>query len=147
MFFDGTVNQNENGVWTFLHAILKLTKRSHIPIAVKLRFFCTNNIAEYYACITGASKKRPRLKNQGDLCIWRFVTYHLSDNWWLENQKSEAHSLPSVSGRYQPDGLPSIICVDGQTLPKRRPQTKDAQAPVPRVRVFPIMSLLKSELN
>lgn len=36
--------------------------------------------------------------------------------------------------------------VDGQTLPKRRPQTKDGQAPVPRVIVFPIMSLLKSEL-
>lgn len=37
--------------------------------------------------------------------------------------------------------------VDGQTLPERRPQTKDGQAPVPRVRVFPIMSLLRSELN
>jgi len=65
----------------------------------------------------------------------------------IGKKKKEAHSLPSVSGRYQPDGLPSIICVDGQTLPKRRPQTKDAQAPVPRVDVFPIMSLLKSELN
>ncbi|KAG4180767.1 hypothetical protein ERO13_A10G185332v2, partial [Gossypium hirsutum] len=29
--------------------------------------------------------------------------------------------------------------VDGQTLPKRRPQTKDGQAPVPRVIVFPIL--------
>lgn len=36
--------------------------------------------------------------------------------------------------------------VDGQTLPKRRPQTKDGQAPVPRVRVFPISCLLRSEL-
>jgi len=32
--------------------------------------------------------------------------------------------------------------VDG---PERQPQTKDGQAPVPRVRVFPIMSLLRSE--
>jgi len=31
--------------------------------------------------------------------------------------------------------------------PERRPQTKDGQAPVPGVRVFPIMSLLRSELN
>lgn len=68
MLFDGAVNQNGNGVGSspFLHAILKLAKRSpaHIPIAVKLRFFCTNNIAEYSACITGAS--RPRVENQGD---------------------------------------------------------------------------------
>jgi len=35
--------------------------------------------------------------------------------------------------------------VDGKTLPERQPQTKDGQAPVPRVRVFPIMSLLRSE--
>lgn len=34
-----------------------------------------------------------------------------------------------------------------RTKPERRPQTKDGQAPVPRVRVFPIMSLLRSELN
>lgn len=38
----------------------------------------------------------PRLENQGDWCIWRFVTYNLSDNWWLENQRSEAHFLPSL---------------------------------------------------
>jgi hypothetical protein len=83
MFFYGAVNQNGNGVGSspFLHAILKLSKRSpaHITIAVKLRFFCTKNLAEYSACITGAS--RPRLENQRDSCIWKFVTYHLSDNW------------------------------------------------------------------
>ena len=83
MFFYGAVNQNGNRVGSspFLHAILKLAKRSpaHIPIAVKLRFFCTKNLAEYSACITGAS--RSRLENQRDSCIWKFVTYHLSDNW------------------------------------------------------------------
>lgn len=85
MFFYGAVNQNGNGVGSspFLHAILKLSKRSpaHITIAVKLRLFCTKNLAEYSACITGAS--RPRLENQRDscICIWKFVTYHLSDNW------------------------------------------------------------------
>ena len=31
--------------------------------------------------------------------------------------------------------------------PKRRPQTKDGRALVPRVRVFPIISLLRSEQN
>ncbi|KAG6752973.1 hypothetical protein POTOM_043016 [Populus tomentosa] len=36
--------------------------------------------------------------------------------------------------------------VDRQTLPKHRPQMKDGEAPVPRVGVFPIMSLLRSEL-
>jgi hypothetical protein len=39
------------------------------------------------------------------------------------------------------------LAVDGQTLPERRPQTKDGQAPDPRGRIFPIMSLLRSELN
>lgn len=42
---------------------------------------------------------------------------------------------------------PDQNTVDGKTLPERQPQTKDGQAPVPRVRVFPIMSLLRSELN
>jgi len=53
MFFDGAVNQNGNGVGPFLHAILKLAKRSpaHIPIAVKLRFFCTNKQYRRIFCV------------------------------------------------------------------------------------------------
>ena len=49
MYFDGVVNQYGNGI-----GVLLITpKGSHIPLAVKLNFEATNNMAEYEACITG----------------------------------------------------------------------------------------------
>ena len=49
MYFDGLVNQYENGIGVFLinH------DGSHIPMAVKLNFETTNNMVEYEACIIG----------------------------------------------------------------------------------------------
>ena len=40
MYFDGAVNQYENGIGVFLIA----PKGSHIPLAVKLNFGATNNM-------------------------------------------------------------------------------------------------------
>ena len=49
MFFDGAVNQYGNGI-----GVLLITPEgSHIPLAVKLNFEATNNMAEYEACIAG----------------------------------------------------------------------------------------------
>ena len=49
MYFNGMVNQYGNRI-----GVLLITPGgSHIPLAVKLNFEATNNMAEYEACITG----------------------------------------------------------------------------------------------
>ena len=47
MYFDGVVNQYGNGI----RILLITLKGSHIPLAIKLNFEATNNMAEYEACI------------------------------------------------------------------------------------------------
>lgn len=49
MYFDGAVNIHGSGIW----AVLVSPTGAHYPVAVKLRFPCTNNMAEYEACIAG----------------------------------------------------------------------------------------------
>ncbi|XP_070002441.1 uncharacterized protein [Nicotiana sylvestris] len=49
MFFDGAVNAKSVGIG----AILISPTGQHYPATARLRFFCTNNIAEYEACIMG----------------------------------------------------------------------------------------------
>ena len=47
MYFDGVVNQHRNGIG----ALLITPDRSHMPMAIKLNFEATNNMAKYKACI------------------------------------------------------------------------------------------------
>ena len=48
MYFDEAANQNGNGI-----GVLLITPEgSHIPLAIKLNFEATNNMAEHEACIT-----------------------------------------------------------------------------------------------
>ncbi len=49
MYFDGAINLSGNGI----RAVLVSLDGKHFPIAIKLRFDCTNNIAEYEACVMG----------------------------------------------------------------------------------------------
>ncbi|XP_070032719.1 uncharacterized protein [Nicotiana tomentosiformis] len=49
IFFDGAVNAKGVGIG----AILILPTGQHYPATARLRFFCTNNTAEYEACIMG----------------------------------------------------------------------------------------------
>jgi len=49
MFFDGAVNLSGSGT----KAVLISLDGQHHPVAAKLIFPCTNNIAEYEACILG----------------------------------------------------------------------------------------------
>ena len=49
MYFDGVINQYGNGI-----GILLITHEGyHIPLAIKLNFEATDNMAEYKACIVG----------------------------------------------------------------------------------------------
>ena len=47
MYFNGAMNQYGNGIGVLLITL----EGSHIPLAVKLNFKATNNMAEYEACI------------------------------------------------------------------------------------------------
>ncbi|XP_070020729.1 uncharacterized protein [Nicotiana sylvestris] len=49
MFFDGAANFKRVGI----RAVLVSEIGQHYPVSVKLRFPCTNNMAEYKACIMG----------------------------------------------------------------------------------------------
>ena len=54
MYFDGAVNQYRNGI-----GVLLITPDgSHVPLAVKLNFEATNNMAEYKTCIAGMKALR-----------------------------------------------------------------------------------------
>ena len=49
MYFDGVMNQYENGIGVFLITL----DGSHVSLAIKLNFEATNNMAKYKACIAG----------------------------------------------------------------------------------------------
>lgn len=47
VYFDGTINVHGSEI----RAILISLAGAHFPMAFKLRFLCTNNMAEYEVCI------------------------------------------------------------------------------------------------
>jgi len=49
MYFDGVINIHGSGIGA---VIVSLTGKQY-PVAVKLNFECTNNVAEYEACANG----------------------------------------------------------------------------------------------
>ena len=49
MYFDGASNALRRGV----RVVLIAPKRNHCPFTAKLSFDCTNNVAEYEACVLG----------------------------------------------------------------------------------------------
>ncbi|PKI78489.1 hypothetical protein CRG98_001129 [Punica granatum] len=49
MYFDGAVNSTRSGIG----AVLISPEGCHFPVAAKIDFPCTNNVAEYEACILG----------------------------------------------------------------------------------------------
>ncbi|XP_057993030.1 uncharacterized protein LOC131174020 [Hevea brasiliensis] len=49
MYFNGAVNLSGSGIG----AVLISPDGKHFPVAVRLRFKCTNNVAEYETCVSG----------------------------------------------------------------------------------------------
>ncbi|XP_070018307.1 uncharacterized protein [Nicotiana sylvestris] len=61
LFFDGTANMKGVGIG----AMLIYEIGHHYPITAQLSFYCTNNIAEYEACILGLKFRHiPRIHNE-----------------------------------------------------------------------------------
>ncbi|XP_069152914.1 uncharacterized protein [Solanum lycopersicum] len=84
LFFDGAVNHQGKGVG----AVLVSESGQHYPMAAKLRFDCTNNMAEYEACILG-------LKMAVDMNVYELLVIGDSDllihqvqgEWAVKNPK------------------------------------------------------------
>ncbi|PKI61509.1 hypothetical protein CRG98_018093 [Punica granatum] len=74
MYFDGAVNYTGSGI----SAVLISPEGRHFPVAAKIDFPCTNNIAEYEACILGLQAaidlKVKELKVFGDFMLTIFQT-------------------------------------------------------------------------
>ncbi|XP_052490828.1 uncharacterized protein LOC128043061 [Gossypium raimondii] len=82
--FDGA----SNAIGNEIGAVLVFPSRDHYPVASKLDFDCTNNMAEYEACIMGISSTIERkikvLKVYGDSAL---VIYQLKGEWETRDPK------------------------------------------------------------
>ena len=69
MYFDGAVNSSGSGIG----AVIISPEGKQFPVAIKLRFDCTNNMAEYETCVTGLQAalelKVKRLEVFGDSAL------------------------------------------------------------------------------
>ena len=84
MYFDGASNALGRGV----RAVLIFLEGNHCPFIAKLSFECTNNVAEYKACVlalqAAIEKKIKSLKVYGDSAL---VICQLNDEWETRDSK------------------------------------------------------------
>ena len=73
LFFDGAANREGKGIG----AVLVSESGQHYHMAAKLRFSCTNNMAEYEACILG-------LKMAIDMNVYELLV--IGDSYLLIHQ-------------------------------------------------------------
>ena len=84
MYFDGAVNSSGNGIG----AVLISPRGEQFPIAIKLQFDCTNNMAEYEACICGLqaaiNRGIKKLKVFGDSAL---IIFQIKGDWKTKDLK------------------------------------------------------------
>ena len=84
MYFDGPSNALGRGV----EAVLISPKGNHCPFTAKLSFECTNNVAEYEACVLGLQaaieKKIKSLKVYSDSAL---IICQLNGEWETRDSK------------------------------------------------------------
>ncbi|XP_017970500.1 PREDICTED: uncharacterized protein LOC108660728 [Theobroma cacao] len=84
MFFDGASNALGHGIG----AVLVSPEEDHYPVTAKLNFYCTNNMAEYEACVMGLQAAIERkihvLEVYGDSAL---VIYQLRGEWETRDLK------------------------------------------------------------
>ncbi|XP_017979854.1 PREDICTED: uncharacterized protein Mb2253c-like [Theobroma cacao] len=78
MFFNGASNALRHGIGVMVVS----PEGDHYPVIAKLNFYCTNNVAEYEACVMGLQAAIERkihiLKVYGDSAL---VIYQLRGEW------------------------------------------------------------------
>ncbi|KAK5835684.1 hypothetical protein PVK06_011379 [Gossypium arboreum] len=89
MSFDGASNALGHGVG----AVLVSPEGNHYPLTARLNFFCTNNIAEYEACIMGLraaiEQNVKTLEVYGDSAL---VIYQIRGDWEVRDSKLVKYS-------------------------------------------------------
>ncbi|XP_017970398.1 PREDICTED: uncharacterized protein LOC108660657 [Theobroma cacao] len=84
MFFDGASNALGHGI----RVVLVSPEGNHYPVIAKLNFYCTNNVAEYEACVMGLQAAIERkihvLEVYGDFAL---VIYQLQGEWETRDSK------------------------------------------------------------
>ncbi|XP_021644842.2 uncharacterized protein LOC110638555 [Hevea brasiliensis] len=84
MYFDGVVNLSGSGIGS----VLVSPSGKHFPIAVKLKFECTNNVAKYEACVSGLQAaiemKIKKLEVYGDSVL---IIYPVKGEWQTRDPK------------------------------------------------------------
>ena len=99
MYFDGASNALGRGVG----AVLISPKGNHCPFTAKLSFDCTNNVAEYEACVLGLQaaieKKIKSLKVYGDSVL---VICQLNGEWETRDSKLVSYQEFQVSSKISP---------------------------------------------
>ncbi|PKI58267.1 hypothetical protein CRG98_021349, partial [Punica granatum] len=132
VYFDGAVNSTGSGIG----AVLISPEGRHFPVAAKINFPCTNNIAEYEACILGLQiaidLKVKELEVFGDLMLTIFQTLK---QWKTKDPKLVSYheyleeltkNFDNVSFTYTPRTknqfadalatLASMVCITSQNL-------------------------------
>ena len=84
MYFDGAVNSSGNGIG----AVLVSPDDEQFPIAIQLQFNCTNNMAEYEACICGLqaaiNMRIKKLQVYGDSAL---IIFQTKGDWKTRDSK------------------------------------------------------------
>ncbi|XP_070005430.1 uncharacterized protein [Nicotiana sylvestris] len=93
LFFDGPANMKGVGVG----AVLISETGQHYPVTAQLRFHCTNNMAEYEACILGLRSVKfrhiPRIHNEiADALATLASMLHHSDKAYVDPMHSQVRN-------------------------------------------------------
>jgi len=84
IYFDGASNATDHGI----RAVLTSPDGNHFAATARLDFRCTNNVAEYEACVLGIQMAIERrveiLKVYGDSAL---VIYQLKGEWEIRDSK------------------------------------------------------------
>ena len=96
MYFDRASNALGRGV----RDVLISPKKNHCPFTAKLSFECTNNVAEYEACVMGLQatieKKIKSLTMYGDSAL---VICQLNGEWEIRDSKLVLSRIHKRSNR------------------------------------------------
>nr|KYP50687.1 Uncharacterized protein Mb2253c family [Cajanus cajan] len=119
MFFDGASNIMGHGIG----AILISSQGKHIPVTARLDFECTNNMAEYEACILGLQaaldNEVTKLEVYGDSAL---VIYQLRDEWETKDYKLIPYRA------YVQDLMSQFESINFEHTPREGNQLADALA-------------------
>ncbi|PKI72162.1 hypothetical protein CRG98_007431 [Punica granatum] len=91
MYFDGVVNSTGSGIG----AVLISLDGRYYPIAAKVDFPCTNNVAEYETCILGL-KAAIDFKVKELEVFRRFYAYNLPNSGAMEDEGRKASAISRV---------------------------------------------------